>query len=140
MIEEGTTFSPSALLSGCCLLSPPSSGVPKLSENTPKSSKRLQATEKFLSGEAWVPFKLLSRKKALIVEESQKSDVKMSKREENHWKKIKNFICLKRNVTWKTIVSNIIRDFRILTSEQRRGLSGNGTITPRWLGESRSNL
>ena len=24
--------------------------------------------------------------------------------------------------------------------EQRRGLSGNGTITPRWLGESRSNL
>ena len=78
-IEERNSFSSSASLSGCCSLSQPSSGVPKLSANTPKSSKRLQATEKYLSGEARVPFKSLSRKKALIVEERQKSDVKRPK-------------------------------------------------------------
>ena len=78
-IEEGTTFSSSASLSGCCLLSPPSLGVPKLSENTPKSSKRLQTTGKYLSSEARVPFKSLSRKKVLIVEERQKGVVKRPK-------------------------------------------------------------
>ena len=54
-----------ALPSGCCLLSPPSLGVFQLSENAPKSSKRLQAAEKYLSSEVRVPFKLVNREKSL---------------------------------------------------------------------------
>ena len=65
--EEGTDFSPSTSISGCCPLSPPSSDVSQLSENTPKSSRRLQAAEKYLSGEARVPFKSINREKSLTL-------------------------------------------------------------------------
>ena len=63
--EEGTNFSPS--LSDSCSRSSPSSGVSQLSENTPKSSRMLQAADKFLSGEAWVPFKSVNREKSLAL-------------------------------------------------------------------------
>ena len=66
-LEEGTDFSPSASISGCCPLSPPSSGVSQLPENTPKSSRRLQAAEKYLPGEARVPFKSINRGKSLTL-------------------------------------------------------------------------
>ena len=66
-LEEGTDFPPSASISGCCPLSPPSSGVSQLPENTPKSSRRLQAAEKYLSGEARVPFKSINRGKSLTL-------------------------------------------------------------------------
>jgi hypothetical protein len=85
--------------------------VSQLSENTPKSSRRLQAAKKYLSGDASVPYKSINRGGSLIVEECQ--NCKMFKRAEYHWK-MKNFSSPMRNVTWQTIVSDKIRDFRVL--------------------------
>ena len=38
--------------------------VSQLSETTPKSPTRLQAVVKYLSGDAWVPFKTVKREKS----------------------------------------------------------------------------
>ena len=43
---------------------------------SPKSSTRLQAAEKYISGNARVPFVTVYRGKSLIVEDLQKSDAK----------------------------------------------------------------
>jgi hypothetical protein len=53
--------------------------VSQLSENTPKSSRRLQAAKKYLSGDARVSFKWGYREKSLIVEKCHKSVVRCSK-------------------------------------------------------------